>query len=98
MVDRTSGYVECAAIPNKNATTVARAIDVHILKRYGPPRFASHDQGTEFHNKLVKEMKDMQGVSSAYHPQDNGKGERLVKTVKQKLCRMLTDPDNFDSD
>ena len=44
----------------------------------------------------------MEGVkvikSSAYHPQGNGKAERWVKTVKQKLVRMLADPVNFDSD
>ena len=45
MVDRTSGYVECAPIPNKAASTVARAINYHILKRYGPPRFASPTSG-----------------------------------------------------
>ena len=59
MVDRTSGYVECAPIPNKRAETVTRVIDQHVLKRYGPPRFVSHDQGTEFHNQIAKEMWDM---------------------------------------
>jgi len=32
------------------------------MKRYGPSKFAIHDQGTEFHNKLAKQLWDMNGV------------------------------------
>ena len=55
------------------------------IPRFGFLAKIYHDQGGEFENKLLKNLKDVCGVGQCrtrpYHPQENGQVERLNRTL-----------------
>ncbi len=56
MTDAFTKYAEAIAIPNKEAETVAMEIFIHWICRFGSPIQIHSDNGTEFVNKLSKEL------------------------------------------
>ncbi len=56
MTDAFTKYAEAIAIPNKEAETVAMEIFIHWICRFGSPIQIHSDNGTEFVNKLSKEV------------------------------------------
>jgi hypothetical protein len=73
--------------------TIVDAYYEKILSDKGVPVRLLSDRGTEFMNKLLGGLADMLKVkrlfTTAYHPQTNGKCERMNKTVKEKLIASL---------
>ncbi len=69
-------YVEGAALPNKTAETVAKAIFFNVLCRWGAVPIEVHDGGGEFCNQIQDRLHGAFGVdvrvSSPFHPQANG--------------------------
>ena len=57
-----------------------------------------HDQGTEFENSLMAELKELAGIKGAhttpYHPMCNGKAERFNRTL---LAMLRTLPETAKS-
>ena len=64
------------------------------MLRFGLPDKILHDQGGEFENDLFKELAKLCGVkrirTTPYHPQTNGKVERMNQTI---ISMLLTLPD-----
>lgn len=88
-----SKWCEAKALQDKTAESVARFLYDDVICRYGCPDIQISDQGREFTNKLSQELFKLTGtthrVTSPYHPQANGLVERLNRTIKNSLLKVL---------
>jgi len=86
---RTRRFPFAIPIPDKKATTVARALFDNILSLFGLPEELTSDQGKEFVNSVLEELKKYlrmeHKLSTPYHPQTNGLVERFNRTLKEGL-------------
>jgi hypothetical protein len=75
MKDAFTKYAEAIAIPDKQAETVTMEIFVHWICRFGSPIQIHSDNGTEFVNKLNKELFKVLDIKHSTttpgHPQCN---------------------------
>jgi hypothetical protein len=89
ITDAFTKYVELAALPNKEAATVAEAIFDKWICRFGTPFNLVTDQGTEFCAKLSKELFTSLGTAHlttlSHHPQCNSQAEVANKTIAKYL-------------
>ena len=71
------------------ASDVALAYINEIWRLYGLPKHIISDRGPQFASKFLKEINNSLGIklrlSTTYHPQTDGLGERAVQTLKQYL-------------
>ena len=93
ITDIATRFTLLRAIPDKTANTVAHQLFLAFCD-FGFPKILQSDNGTEFVNSTMTEMKTQFGFDhrtiSPYHPQANGAAESHVKIAKQllvKLCR-----------
>jgi len=93
MTDAFTKYVELAAIPNKEAETVADRFFNKWICRYGAPKEIFTDQGREFVNKILEEvnrtLEIRHGTTSGYHPQSNSTAEVCNKTIQKYLASFV---------
>jgi len=89
MTDAFTRYVELVAIDNKETETVANAIFVFWICRYGVPLELVTDQGKEFVSKVCQslwEKLDMiHNTTSPRHPQANAQAEVVNRTIIRYL-------------
>ena len=75
MIDHLTRFVLLAAIPNKEATTIARTIVDRVFAVFGVPELLHSDRENEFENQLVKELQNVFGYkktrTTPYRPQGN---------------------------
>jgi transposase InsO family protein len=85
MTDAFTKYVELVALPNKSATTVAKAILERWICRFSCPEVVVTDQGKEFANTLLSELLRLMQVeyrvTSAIHPQTNSSAESFNREI-----------------
>ena len=66
--------------------------------RFGFSDKILHDQGKDFENKLFHRLENLRGIkrllTTPYHPQGNGKAERLNKTILS-MHRTLSEKENW---
>ena len=87
-----TGFTWCVPLKTKTAEEVAKAYMDHIYSNFGGSIKILMDNGTEFKNKLFKEVIKKLGMefsihSPSYRPQSNGKIEgfhRFLKTCISK--------------
>ena len=78
-------------IPLKQATgvDVAKALYKRWITVFGSPESIHSDRGTEFENRVIREMCTIFGIrktkSSPYYPRGNGMIERLFRTTKDMV-------------
>ena len=96
--DRLSNWVEVYSSPVGTAKAGSNGLVAHLRKMFatfGVPEILSSDGGPEFTATATKDFLDRWGVkhrlSSAYHPQSNGRAEVAVKKVK-RLLKSCIDP------
>ena len=86
-------FVELDALKMKKAEDVSKWIYDNIICRYGVPDVHITDNGSEFANRLSKDMYKKLGVNlrltTPYHPQANGMIERTNRTTSQMILKML---------
>jgi len=92
MTDACTKFVELAVVPNKEAETVAKAIVISWICRYGVPDQIFSDGGKEFCNRLLYEICNVLQISknktTPAHPQCNAQAEIVNKTIKKYLATM----------
>ena len=94
IIDYASGFPE--AIPLKCITSieVAEAL-IQVFSRVGIPKEIVSDRGTQLTSEIMQEIYHLVGIkplfTSPYHPQTNGKVERMhlvLKTILKKICNL----------
>lgn len=92
-----TGWVEAVYLkPTQlDAKSMAYIFVVNIVLRYGAPRHLLSDRASTFVSAFVRETLKVLGVTmvnaSAYHPQTNGKIERVHGTLNNAIAK-LVDP------
>ena len=98
VVDHYTRYAVCYATKNKSGKTAANNMFNNFVLRYGCPARIMHNQGGEFENELFTQLETLSGVKKSrttpYHPQSNGKCERMNRTL---LGLLRTLPEKFKS-
>jgi transposase InsO family protein len=92
MVDHFTRWVEVIPMPDKTNDSVWRAVERHLVARYGPPVYIITDNGGEFTAKEFEKWLEDQGirhqVTSPYNPAANGTTERANGTIKRMLSKL----------
>ena len=94
MVDQCTSWPIAIAIPDKEATTVANAINKDLILQHGAPEILLSVNGKEFCNDTLAYVCQEYGIAqhftSPYKPRSNGKTENFNKFLKasfRKLCQ-----------
>lgn len=88
-IDRFTSWMEVIPIENINAETIAKAFYNGWISRFGVPSRLITDRGSQFLSEVMQQLTKICGVkiqhTTAYHPQSNGRIERLHRTLKTAL-------------
>ena len=94
-IDLYSAWPDAYAIPDRKGATIANLIMEEIFPRYGAPLQLLTDNGPENVNSVMKRTLDNLNIhhvtTSFYHPQANGKVERLHRTMNDILAKAIGD-------
>jgi len=93
MTDAFTKYAEAIAIPNKEAETVAMEIFILWICRFGSPIQIHSGNGTEFVNKLNKELFKLLEIkhttTTPGHPQCNAQAEVSLQQNFGQISRVI---------
>jgi len=100
MVEHLTGYCYAHPIKSKEAKEIVKILWTWV-SIFGPMKKLLSDQGTEFLNNIIDEFLNLIGterkVTSSYHPECNGRTERLNQTLVRSLRKHCEqDPSNWD--
>ncbi|EYB94484.1 hypothetical protein Y032_0171g324 [Ancylostoma ceylanicum] len=101
VVDQFSKFAGAYAIPSKSASTVARVFFERWVADGGrQPKCILSDQGGEFDNKLMNELRALMGIehvfTKGYNPRENGLTERFNETLILMLRKKVRVPTEWD--
>lgn len=89
IIDRATGWPEIKPLKDITAESVSRALYTHWITRFGCPSKITTDQGRQFESHLFNNLAKFLGIKKihtcSFHPQANGKIERLHRTLKSAL-------------
>ena len=93
LIDHFSGWVECYPLESKSNEEVWEKFRNEYLPRHGSCRVLITDQGAEFKGKEWEEWLRGNRIehrrTSPYHPQSNGKTERVNRTIKEMIRKLV---------
>ena len=88
--DYFTRWVEAYAIPNQEATTVARKLVDEMFCRFSPPEQLHSYQGRQFESELIRSICSILQIrktgTTPYHPQGDGLVERFNRTLLNMLA------------
>ena len=94
VVDHFKKWAEACQLPNKEATTVARALAEQVFIRCVMPVQILSDQGNEVDSSIMCETCRLYGVdkvrTTAYKPFTNGAVERFHCTLNSMLGKVMS--------
>ena len=86
-------WPEVYAVKDRTAPTVARCL-VDLICKHGVPTRIIHDRAAEFMSDVLQETARILGITqlptSGGHPQTDGMVERLNRTLKQMLTKVVS--------
>ena len=95
IADYFTRWTEAYALPNQEATTVAKKLVDEFFFRFSPPEQLHSDQGRNFESEVIAEVCKLLGVvksrTTPYHPQSDGLVERYNKTLLDMLAKAVHD-------
>ena len=90
-MDYFTKWPEAYAIPNQEATTVARVLVDQFFTRFGVPFELHSDQGRNFESKVFRECCNLLGIrktrTTPLRPQSDGMVEKFNWTLGQELAK-----------
>ena len=97
-MDYFSRWPEAKALKVANAEETAKFLYERIICRYETPTVIQSDQGTNFVNKVIKQLTEkfrvQHSLSSPYHPQSNGLVERFNRTLYEGIAKVAKEVTN----
>lgn len=94
-MDYFTKWPEAYAVPNQEATTVARVLVDEFFCRFGVPYELHSDQGRNFESKVFQECCSLLGIrktrTTPLHPESDGMVERFNRTMGQELAKRCRD-------
>ncbi|UYV69434.1 K02A2.6-like, partial [Cordylochernes scorpioides] len=92
-MDYFTKWPEAYAIPNQEATTVAKVLMDNLICRFGVPLELHSDQGRNFEVGMFQELCRLLGIrktrTTPLHPQSDGMVERFNKTMEEHLSKVV---------
>ena len=97
-----TGYVICVPLKTKSAEEVIQAYMSQVYCVFGGSERILTDNGTEFKNKLMREVTEALGVenhvfSPPYRPQSNGRIESFHYFLKACIAKHVTPQKEWDT-
>jgi len=93
VIDHFTRYLQLVPLINKDAGSVADAFIEHFFTLFGPPRTLLTDNGSEFTNRLFRQVCQILEIktlyTTCYHPQANGMVERVNRVLKDSLATLV---------
>jgi len=84
---------EAIAVPNKEATTVARVLVEQVFSRFGTPLTLLSDQGKQVDGVIMRVLCKLLGVeklrTTPYKPSTNAQIERFHRTLHSMIGRVV---------
>ncbi|GAA5820292.1 hypothetical protein JCM11251_005561 [Rhodosporidiobolus azoricus] len=101
LFDEATGWIDARPLKSKEEVKTAVSDMLAVMKQEfkecEPPRFRifQSDQGTEYTSAAFRSFLADEGykheTSVAYRPQQNGRSERAIRTVKEKVTTLLAE-------
>ena len=93
ITDSFSKYAVTVPLRSKDSKEVAQAFFNHWILKFSSPKILITDRGSEFNNKLFKELNSLLGTeyykTSSYHAQTNSNCERFNRTLERIITSLL---------
>ena len=90
--DYLTKWPKVYAVPDRTAPTVAKCL-ADLIWKHGVPMKIIHDRAAEFLSDVVQETATVLGITqlptSGGHPQTDGLVERMNRTLKQMLAKVV---------
>ena len=84
-----SNFLRALPVPDKRATTAARALHDHVFLEFGFPAVLQSDQGGEWINAVLQELTKLLSIehvfTTSYRPRLNGSTERVHRWLNSAL-------------
>ncbi|CAJ1050397.1 Retrovirus-related Pol polyprotein from transposon opus [Xyrichtys novacula] len=91
-VDAFTGWPEAWPVRREDSKSVVKCLINHYIPQHGFPEKIRSDNGSHFKNQDLQYVEAMLGLKhgfgSVYHPQSQGKVERMNQTVKNRLSKI----------
>nr|XP_049591156.1 uncharacterized protein LOC125978125 [Syngnathus scovelli] len=93
LTDAYSGCPEAYPCSKDDSAAVIKALITHYIPTHGFPALIHSDNGTHFNNKALAKVESILGLKHRFgcvcRPQSQGKVERMNKTLKEKLAKIM---------
>lgn len=93
IVDRFTGWPEAYPCRAETAASVVKHLVNHYIPTHGFPMVVRSDNGTHFKNEHLQKVELLLGLKhkfgSVYHPQSQGCVERMNRTLKERLAKIM---------